>query len=141
MGFDSLYFFGWIGSTSVGPLAFDVSPSSYPRLFFGGLYIRFPHAWGDPRLGACAHEHAVAYLQKSRLQWPLASLIQPSYTPPSESCVQREADQGWVGVSCTSQGAWTMRGWESFWASPDRDFRSAPASPYRVCACLFMSFL
>ena len=40
----------------------------------GGGFLRFPHAWDDPRLGACAHERAVTYLQMSRLQWPLTSL-------------------------------------------------------------------
>ena len=50
----------------------------------GWGFLRFPHAWDDPRLGACAHERAVTYLQMSRLQWPLTSLIWPSYTPPCE---------------------------------------------------------
>ena len=40
----------------------------------GGVFLWFPHAWDDPRLGACAHERAVTYLQMSRLQWPLTSL-------------------------------------------------------------------
>ena len=44
MGFDSLLFFGWIGSTSVGPLASDVPLSSYPRLGVGVFY-------GSPTLG------------------------------------------------------------------------------------------
>jgi hypothetical protein len=44
VGFDSLLFFGWIGSTSVGPLASDVPLSSYPRLGVGVFY-------GSPTLG------------------------------------------------------------------------------------------
>jgi len=36
-----------------------------------------------PRLGACAHERAVTYMQIPRLQWPLASLTQPSSSSSS----------------------------------------------------------
>jgi hypothetical protein len=43
--------------------------------------LRFPHAWDDPRLGACAHERAVTYLQMPRLQWPLASLTSRAAPP------------------------------------------------------------
>ena len=39
----------------------------------GGVFLRFPHAWDDPRLGACAHERAVTYLRMPRLLCPLAS--------------------------------------------------------------------
>ena len=39
----------------------------------GGVFLRFPHAWDDPRLGACAHERAVTYLRLPRLLCPLAS--------------------------------------------------------------------
>ena len=44
VGFDSLDFFGWFGSTSVGPLAHDVPPSSVPSAGGGGFY-------GSPTLG------------------------------------------------------------------------------------------
>ena len=48
----------------------------------GGVFLRFPHAWDDPRLGACAHERAVTYLRMPRLLCPLASRTQPSGAPP-----------------------------------------------------------
>jgi hypothetical protein len=48
----------------------------------GGGFLRFPHAWDDPRLGACAHERAVTYLRMPRLLCPLASRTQPSGAPP-----------------------------------------------------------
>jgi len=34
--------------------------------------IRFPHAWDDPQLGACAHDRAVTYLQMSRREVTVA---------------------------------------------------------------------
>jgi len=43
----------------VGPLAFDVFPSSYPLLGVG--LIRFPHAWDDPRTW-CLCPQACGYL-------------------------------------------------------------------------------
>jgi len=178
VGFDSLFLIGWIGSTSVGPLAFDFPPQFVPSSGGGGFTVP-PR--DDPRLGACAHERSVAYLQMPRLQWPLASRTQPSCTPPGEdpsgthsgrracivpgtasepqdlhpaapqprvsdqppggprdSCVQREADPGWVGDvigGMNRERAGVLR------APPDCDFRSAPATPDGVCACLSRSFL
>ena len=47
MGFDSLFFFGWMDSTSVGPLVHDV-PLRWPRVSPRVVVRRFHHERDDP---------------------------------------------------------------------------------------------
>ena len=47
VGFDSLFFFGWMDSTSVGPLVHDV-PLRWPRVSPRVVVRLFHHARDDP---------------------------------------------------------------------------------------------
>ena len=47
MGFDSLFFFGWMDSTSVGPLVHDV-PLRWPQVSPRVVVRRFHHERDDP---------------------------------------------------------------------------------------------
>ena len=52
----------------------------------GGGFLRFPHAWDDQRLGACAHDRAHGHLSANAvLIVPPRQPTQPSGAPPVRS--------------------------------------------------------
>ena len=61
VGFDSLFFLAGLAALPWGLLRAKSPPVR--TLGRGWGFLRFPHAWDDPRLGVCAHERAVTYLQ------------------------------------------------------------------------------
>ncbi len=82
VGFDSLFFFGWIGSTSVGPLACEVPPSPYPRPGVGVFTV-------PPRLGRpatrCMCPRACGHLS-ANVAFTVASHQPHIAEPPPPPC-------------------------------------------------------